>query len=110
MYEAFVAGIGGIVWEGAVESRRRVHTIDRPRELEYRMVDAQGRVVWMRDLVSAVEGPAPPNLCGVMIDVTEQKRDRHEDAERLRLAVKSSNIGLWDWNVAAGTVIFSRDY
>jgi two-component system cell cycle sensor histidine kinase/response regulator CckA len=152
MYEAFVASIGGIVWEGdvesrqltfvskeaervlgypvglwlmpgfwarhvhpddrecAIESRRRVHSGERSREIEYRMLDPHGRVVWIRDLVSVTDGPGVLNLCGVMLDVTDRKRDRQEDAERLQLAVKASNIGLWDWNVAAGTVIFSREY
>src|SRR4029078_12305062 len=37
-------------------------------------------------------------------------RDLHEGAERLQLAVKASDVGLWDWDVASGTVLFSREY
>src|SRR5688572_31538313 len=104
MYEAFVASIGGIVWEGdvesrqltfvskeaervlgypvglwlmpgfwarhvhpddrecAIESRRRIHSGERSREIEYRMLDPHGRVVWIRDLVSVSDGPGVLNL------------------------------------------------
>jgi PAS domain S-box-containing protein len=53
----------------------------RKHELEYRMIGADGRIVWLRDLVSVVvEGGEPTLLRGIMIDVTE--RVRAEDALR----------------------------
>ena len=56
---------------------RRSHTF------EYRMIAADGRVVWLRDIVHvAVEGGVPTELFGVMIDITERK----EAEERLREA------------------------
>jgi two-component system, cell cycle sensor histidine kinase and response regulator CckA len=43
--------------------------------LEYRMVAADGRVVWLRDVVSATaEGSGPAKLRGIMVDITERKR------------------------------------
>src|SRR5689334_22317488 len=120
MYEAFVASIDGVVWEGDVESRQltfvspeaermlgyplatwlisgfwaqHLHPDDREwaiesraraaaarggTELEYRMLDAQGRTVWVRDLVSVGEDSHAPKLCGVMIDVTERKQSEDE--------------------------------
>jgi PAS domain S-box-containing protein len=43
-------------------------------DFEYRMVAANGRVVWIRDLVTVVvEDNRPVRLLGVMIDVTAQK-------------------------------------
>ncbi len=43
-------------------------------DFEYRMIAADGRVVWIRDLVTVVvEDSRPVRLLGVMIDVTEQK-------------------------------------
>lgn len=53
-----------------------------PHELEYRMRTADGRDIWLRDIVSViVEEDRPVLLRGVMIDVTalkraEQERDR----------------------------------
>jgi len=44
-------------------------------EFEYRMVSADGRVVWFDDLVSVVSANGVPTLLrGVMIDITERKR------------------------------------
>ncbi|MDG5466705.1 PAS domain S-box protein [Deltaproteobacteria bacterium IMCC39524] len=43
-------------------------------DFEYRMIAADGRIVWIRDLVTVVvEDCRPVRLLGVMIDVTEQK-------------------------------------
>ena len=43
-------------------------------DVEYRMVAADGRIVWMRNLVTVVvENNRPVRLLGVMIDVTAQK-------------------------------------
>ncbi len=43
-------------------------------DFEYRMIAADGRDVWIRDLVTVVvEGDRPVRLLGVKIDVTEQK-------------------------------------
>jgi PAS domain S-box-containing protein len=44
-------------------------------ELEYRMIAADGRAVWLRDIVHVVPGAdaAALELHGVMIDVTKQK-------------------------------------
>ncbi|RLB65783.1 MAG: hypothetical protein DRH08_07515, partial [Deltaproteobacteria bacterium] len=43
-------------------------------DIEYRMISAEGQVVWIRDLVTVVvEDNRPIRLLGVMIDITEQK-------------------------------------
>ncbi|HEX8392883.1 MAG TPA: PAS domain S-box protein [Longimicrobium sp.] len=64
-------------------SRRGVaHTFD------YRMLAADGRVVWLRDIVRVVETAGRRELAGVMVDVTEARqaeanlrlRDRAIDA------------------------------
>ena len=48
----------------------------RPHDLEYRMIAADGRVVWLRDLVTVVvESGRPTRLRGLMIDITRRKHD-----------------------------------
>ena len=43
-------------------------------DFEYRMIAADGRIVWVRNLVTVVvENNRPVRLLGVMIDITEQK-------------------------------------
>ncbi len=53
-------------------------------ELEYRMIAADGRVVWIQDLVSVVsENGEPTVLQGFMIDITE-RRLAQEESRQLR--------------------------
>jgi len=52
-------------------------------EFEYRMLAADGRSVWMRDVVTViVENDQPSKLRGIMTDITDRKK--FEDAERQR--------------------------
>jgi PAS domain S-box-containing protein len=47
----------------------------RHHDFEYRMITADGRIVWLRDIVSViVENDLPVKLRGVMVDVTERKQ------------------------------------
>jgi PAS domain S-box-containing protein len=47
----------------------------RDHDFEYRMLAADGRTVWLRDLVTVVaEGDRTTRLRGVMLDITERKR------------------------------------
>jgi PAS domain S-box-containing protein len=57
-----------------------------PREhtFEYRMVAADGRHVWIRDIVTvAAERGRPAFLRGMMLDITEQRRAEAERAAQL---------------------------
>jgi PAS domain S-box-containing protein len=71
----------------------------RDHEFEYRMLTLDGRVVWLRDIVTVVvQDGRPVKLRGIMVDVTDRKRveaelrDReHRLAESQRLA----HIGSW---------------
>lgn len=75
----------------------RIHPEDRDRALayciastaagqdhtiEYRMIAADGRIVWLRDIVRVVmERDRPRELVGVMVDVTDRKRAEEEIRE-----------------------------
>ena len=49
----------------------------RNHDFEYRMIAADGQVVWLRDLVTVVvEGDRATKLRGVMIDITERSGPR----------------------------------
>lgn len=51
----------------------------RAHDFEYRMIAADGREVWLRDIVAVmVENNEPKTLRGIMVDVTEQKRAEEE--------------------------------
>src|ERR1041385_9158751 len=58
-----------------VELCRRATRQLRKHDFEYRMIAADGRVVWLRDIVTvAAKGGVPVDLCGVMVDITERKQ------------------------------------
>jgi two-component system cell cycle sensor histidine kinase/response regulator CckA len=60
--------------EGAVASCREHIRRVEPHTLEYRMVAADGRSVWLRDGVRVIiEGGRATELVGVMVDVTARK-------------------------------------
>ncbi|HEU5247490.1 MAG TPA: PAS domain S-box protein, partial [Candidatus Udaeobacter sp.] len=66
----------------------------RPHDFEYRMLAADGRVVWLHDVVTVVvENDRPVRLRGVMLDITERKRAEEalkESEERYRVLVEFS--------------------
>ena len=67
-------------------------------EFQYRMIAADGRIVWLHDIVTAVRaGNGDLLLRGIMFDITEQKKA--EDAlraneERLRVIFDTSPTGI----------------
>ncbi len=73
----------------------------RSHDFEYRMIAADGRVLWFRDLVTVVvEGDRPARRRGVMVDITERKRAEDErqmrrwvveSTDRVNLAIQGTN-------------------
>ena len=65
----------------------------RDHDFEYRMIAADGRTVWLRDLVTVVvEGNRPTRIRGVMVDATERKRAEeavHRSEKQLRDLVET---------------------
>ncbi len=63
-------------------------------DFEYRMFAADGRIVWIRDIVSVfAEEGAPVRIRGIMVDITEQKR-QNETVVQLQHAVDHGMEGL----------------
>jgi len=65
-----------------------------PHEFEYRMVAADGHIVWLRDIVSVIiENNEPVRLRGLMVDITKQKETEaalKASEENLRQVLSSS--------------------
>lgn len=94
----------------AEQLRLQILTQQRNNEFEYRMIAADGRAVWMRNLVTVVrENGRATRLRGVMIDVTKRKQDQSallEQANLLSLAheailVRDKNRVIRFWNRGA---------
>jgi len=67
----------------AVEFCRRATAEKRNHTLEYRMIAADGRIVWLRDIVTVIiEGGESRTICGIMVDVTERVRTENALSER----------------------------
>ena len=70
----------------AVDFCLRATAEKKDHDIEYRMIAADGRIVWLRDLVTVVvEGDRATKLRGVMIDITNQKRAEEALREQANL-------------------------
>jgi len=71
----------------------------RDHDFEYRMVAADGRTVWLRDIVSVVvEGDEAVRLRGIMVDITDRKRAEEElraGEERFRQLAETIEDVFW---------------
>jgi PAS domain S-box-containing protein len=96
--------------ERAVSFCERATGEHRDHDVEYRMIAADGRVVWLHDLVTVVvDGGRATQLRGVMVDITDRKHAEtalHERAGLLDLThdtvfVRDMADVLTYWNRAA---------
>ena len=90
--------------EWAVEFCRNATKEKRDHDFEYRMISADGRTIWLRDIVNVTVDPdGTIRLRGVMVDISEQKKAeealRHSE-EQLRLTTEGANADLWNWDIA----------
>ena len=72
-------------------------------EFEFRMVAADGSVVWLHDIVSIVtDAEGGVRLRGIMTPIAQSKRAEmqlNSDQERSRLAMRAANDPLYDGNL-----------
>jgi PAS domain S-box-containing protein len=67
----------------------------KDHEFEYRMLTADGRVVWLRDIVSVVaDEEGPKKLRGFMFDITERKKIENELKEKIEEIEKFYQIAI----------------
>jgi two-component system, cell cycle sensor histidine kinase and response regulator CckA len=71
----------------------------RDHQFEYRMIAADGRVVWLRDVVTlALDENGEPQLRGIMLDITERKQAEEElrrSEARYRSLVTATAQAVW---------------
>ncbi len=74
----------------------------RDHDFEYRMIAADGRIVWLKDVVTViVENGHPVRLRGIMLDITTRKTGELllvETTNRLQLILNRMPVGCIMWN------------
>src|SRR5581483_8207119 len=80
--------------ERAIDFCVKATRAGRDHEFEYRMLAADGRVLWLRDKVTVVsEAGRPVQLRGIMLDITEVKhaaQDLSDSEVRYRALIENS--------------------
>jgi PAS domain S-box-containing protein len=82
-----------------------VRYVTSVRAIGGRIIDADTTFGPLRSADGAVTG-----IVGFGVDITESRRAENaprESEERLRLVIRGTNDGIWDWNVATGENYFS---
>ena len=84
--------------EWAVEFCKKSSSSMKDYEFEYRMISADGRIVWLHDIVSveSISG-APKTLRGFMMDITGRKQaeeDLQRGEERFRRVLETAPDGI----------------
>ncbi|SIQ85755.1 PAS domain S-box-containing protein/diguanylate cyclase (GGDEF) domain-containing protein [Aromatoleum tolulyticum] len=81
-----------------------------PHRFEYRFIAADGRVVWLEDIVTVVaENGEPKLLRGLMVDITARREAELEVrhlTQRLTLATRAAHIGIWEYEPHSGKVVW----
>jgi PAS domain S-box-containing protein len=93
---------------------RKSVAVGKDLSFEYRMIAADGRVVWLRDLVSVViERGAPIRLRGLIVDVTKLRHTEealYDRQRRLEMAQTGAVMGIWERDVQSGQSRFNDEW
>jgi two-component system cell cycle sensor histidine kinase/response regulator CckA len=85
----------------------------KDHDFEYRMIARDGRIVWLRDIVTVdccADGRV--RLRGIMIDITDRRE--MEDAlrasqERLAHSQQAGRVGTFDWDLVSDHAIWTSE-
>lgn len=94
---------------------------DAPYDLELPLVTATGKHIWIRTIGRATfEDGKAVRLSGSFQDITEQRQATDEfnkvlrayqrSEQRLELALRAANEGLWDWDLRTDEVFFNDQW
>ena len=98
--------------EGARREVERVVAERVQYDIEYRVHRSDGAQVWVGVLGRAIYDASDQvvGMYGVVQDITDRKRleeSLRTSEERLRLALETGRMGVWDWNIRSGDLNWS---
>ncbi len=81
---------------------------------EFRVVHRDGRTLWLLGLgrVQRDASGTAIHLSGINLDITERKQAEQTlsiSEHRMRLAMEAAAIGMWDWDVVTGAIIWTPE-
>jgi PAS domain S-box-containing protein len=86
--------------EGVVAFCVKATAEKRDHNFEYRMIAADGRIVWLRDLLTVVvEDNRATSLRSVMFDITERRladEELRESEKRYRYIFETAGVSIWE--------------
>ena len=91
--------------------RRSMAGEDPPPEYEFKLLDKQRKIKYIHIKINMIEQTT--YRVASFVDLTVLKNAQESlrvSEERLKLAIDSVGLGLWDWNIATGGVFFNRNW
>ena len=91
--------------------RQGLRDPDDATAIDLELIRKDGSRIWVETSVSFLvdEAGQPSGILGVTRDITERKRAEVADRqlnERLMLAVRAGNFGVWDWDVSTNKLVW----
>jgi len=82
-------------------------------EIDKRYITKDGRTIWVNLVVTSLTNDRglAKYVLGMVQDITERKHAQEElltVSERLRLATRAANIGIWDWDVVHDRLVWDE--
>ncbi|WPL18466.1 Autoinducer 2 sensor kinase/phosphatase LuxQ [Thiorhodovibrio winogradskyi] len=86
----------------------------QPYDVQLRLITAKGRHLWTRSIgLPVIQDGEVVKLTGAFQDITEHKQAEialQQAKEHLEQAIRSANVGLWDWDLTTDNIHFSAEW
>ncbi len=102
-------------WERVWEEIQRCLRLGQPFQFEYRIRTAPGKLKWVWEKGLAVLSAAGGLMAleGFIADIDEARQSQLAllaSQERQQLALDAASLGTWDWDVAAGRIVWNEQH
>jgi PAS domain S-box-containing protein len=96
-----------------IETYRTAFDARKPFDMEYRLRRADGEYRWMLDRAAPrfSAGHEFLGYIGSCVDISERKQveeSLRRSEARLRLAMQTGKVGVWDWDILADRVVWTE--